>query len=411
MRRRSTVVSADVRPRLLVLNQYYWPGYEATAHLLHDLCEALADTFEVTVVTGMLALPGVKPGRSVINGVTVIRVGSTAYDRARLALRALNYLTYLLQALRTSLRLPRPDVVFCMTDPPMVGDIGLLVARRFRAPLVVTSQDVFPEVAVELGRLQNRALVGLLRVLVQLYLRRADRVIAIGETMSRRLEAKGARRERLRVIPNWVKADEVSPQPRDNEWARENGLLDRFVVMHSGNIGHAQDLDSVVRAATFLRDLDDVTIAIIGNGARWAELLRLSDTLEAGLIRFLPYQDRRRLSASLSSADIHVVGLASGLSGYVVPSRLYGIMSAGRPVIVTADEDSETAQLVREIGCGVVLPPGRPELLAGAIRQAHAGDLDLAAMGARAREYVVGEADKSIAIDRYRTVLAEVLAA
>jgi len=397
------------KPRLLVLNQYYWPGYEATAHLLHDLCVALAETFDVTVVTGMLALPGVKAGRAEVDGVKIVRVGSTAFPRANLALRGLNYGTYLLQALRTSLALPRQDIIFCMTDPPMVADIGLIVARRSGAPLVVTSQDVFPEVAVELGRLRSRALVGLLRLLVNLYLRRADRVVAIGETMSRRLEEKGAPRSRLRVIPNWVEAEVIVPQPRDNEWAQENGLVGRFVVMHSGNVGHAQDLDTVVRAATFLRDLDELTIAVIGNGARWEELVRLSDTLEADAIRFLPYQPRKRLSASLSSADVHVIGLASGLSGYVVPSRLYGVMSAGRPVIVTADEDSETAQLVRKIGCGVVLPPGRPELLAKAIRRARSGEFDLDEMGRRARAYVIEEADRSIAVRRYRAVLAEVL--
>ena len=397
------------KPRLLVLNQYYWPGFEATAHLLHDLCLALVDDFEVTVVTGMLDLPGVTTGRTVVDGVTVVRVGSTAYPRRQLMLRGLNYVTYLLQALRTSLALPRQDVIFCMTDPPMVADIGLIVARRFRAPLVVTSQDVFPEVAVELGRLRSRPLVGLLRVLVQLYLRRADRVIAIGETMAARLEAKGASPERLRVIPNWVRADVVSPRARDNDWARENGLVDRFVVMHSGNVGHAQDLDTVVRAATFLRDLDDLTIAIIGNGARWAELSTLSDTLESDSVRFLPYQPRELLPATLSSADVHVVGLASGLAGYVVPSRLYGVMSVGRPVIVTADLDSETAKLVESIGCGLVIPPGRPELLAGAIRQVHAGEVDLVEMGRRAREYVVNEADRSIAVRRYKDVLSEVV--
>ena len=211
------------------------------------------------------------------------------------------------------------------------------------------------------------------------------------------------------MIPNWVEAEVIVPQPRDNEWAQENGLVGRFVVMHSGNVGHAQDLDTVVRAATFLRDLDELTIAVIGNGARWEELVRLSDTLEADAIRFLPYQPRKRLSASLSSADVHVIGLASGLSGYVVPSRLYGVMSAGRPVIVTADEDSETAQLVRKIGCGVVLPPGRPELLAKAIRRARSGEFDLDEMGRRARAYVIEEADRSIAVRRYRAVLAEVL--
>ena len=139
------------------------------------------------------------------------------------------------------------------------------------------------------------------------------------------------------------------PQPRDNAWAREHGLVDRFVVMHSGNVGHAQNLDALVRAATFLRDLDDLTIAIVGDGARHADLVELAELLEVGSTSSVsrPYQPRELLPQSLSSADVHVVGLARGLSGYVVPSRLYGILAAGRPVIVAADPESETAQLVR----------------------------------------------------------------
>jgi len=230
--------------RVLILNQYYWPGVEATAHLLSELAEALADDFEITVVTGMV--PGAdESGVTERNGVRIVRVRSTAFDRSRLALRATNYLTYLAQSLLQALRVERPDVVLCMTDPPVIADIALIVARRFRVPLIVISQDVFPEVAVELGRLDNPALVGALRVAIRFYLARADRVVAIGDTMKRRLGEKGAPRERMVVIPNWVDTSALLPQPRDNEWAREHDLVDKFVVMHSGNIGHAQNLDAL----------------------------------------------------------------------------------------------------------------------------------------------------------------------
>ncbi|HVM18184.1 MAG TPA: glycosyltransferase family 4 protein [Gaiellaceae bacterium] len=398
------------RRRLLVLNQYYWPGVEATAHLLTELCEALADEFDVTVITGALHQPHAAPGRTVHNGVEVIRVHSTAFDRRRLGLRGLNYLSYVAQALRAGLTRGRPDVVLCMTDPPFIGDVALVVARRFGVPFVVISQDVFPEIAVELKRLENPALVGLIRLLVNFYLRRADRVVAIGETMRRRLEQKGARAERLRVISNWVGTDVLRPLPKENEWAREHGLADRFVVMHSGNVGHAQNLDALVRAATFLRDLDRLTIAIIGAGALHADLTELADRLEADAVRFLPYQPRERLSESLSTADLHVVGLARGLSGYVVPSRMYGILSVGRPVVVAADAESETAQIVEASGCGVVVPPGRPELLAGAIRRAYEGGLDLGGMGERARAYATAEADRRVSVQRYRELLRELAA-
>ena len=397
------------RPRVLVLNQYYWPGFEATAHLLSDLCAALADEFEITVVTGTLAIPPAPAGRTEHGGVEIVRVRSTSYDRAHLGRRALNYVSYLGRALEAGLRAGRPDVVLCMTDPPVVADVGLAVARRFGAPLVVISQDVFPEAAEALKRLGNPVLLGLLRSLIGFYLRRADRVVAIGETMKRRLIAKGADPGRLRVIPNWVDTSALRPEPQVNEWSQAHELAGRFVVMHSGNVGHAQNLDALIRASTFLRDLEDLSVAIIGGGARHASLVELAEVLDAERIVFLGYQPRESLSLSLSAASVHVVGLARGLSGYVVPSRLYGILAVGRPVIVAADDESETAKVVRDVGCGLVVPPGRPELLAGAIRDAHDGVHDLDEMGRRGREYVLAEADRSVAVARYRSLLHELV--
>ena len=122
-----------------------------------------------------------------------------------------------------------------------------------------------------------------------------------------------------------------------------------------------------------------------------------------------PVPAARALAESLSAADVHVVGLARGLAGYVVPSRLYGILAAGRPVIVAAEDESETAQLVREVGCGVVVPPGGPLALAEAIRAAHDGVHDLEEMGRRARDYAETRADRAIAVARYRALLAEVV--
>jgi colanic acid biosynthesis glycosyl transferase WcaI len=299
-----------------------------------------------------------------------------------------------------------------MTDPPFVGAISLVVARRFRAPLVVISQDVFPEIAVQLGRLTNPALVSVLRLLVSIYLRRADRIVAIGETMRERLIAKGAPRERVAVIPNWVDTSLLQPEPKDNEWSRSRGLVDRFVVMHSGNVGHAQDLDSLVRAMTYLRDVETLRAVIIGRGARHAELVELAERLEVtDAVTFMNYQPREQLAYSLSAADVHVVGLASGLAGYAVPSRLYGILAAGRPVIVAADDDSETARIVQEIGCGILVPPNRPDQIAAVIRDAMRGAYDLAQMGRAGREWVVAEGDVHVAIGRYRALLDEVRAA
>jgi putative colanic acid biosynthesis glycosyltransferase WcaI len=379
-------------PRLLVLNQYYRPGMEATAQLLTDLCEALAGDFDITVVCGATA--GAERGVEQRNGVRVVRLHSTAFDRARMELRAVNYLTYLGLALVRGLIVPRPDLVFTQTDPPFIGLVGLGVARRFGVPFAVAVKDLMPENALEFGGLRSPVPAGAIRGALDSYLRRADGVIAIGETMRARLEARGV--ENVTVIPDWVDTAAIRPVP--------DGHSDRFVVMHSGNIGHSQDLDTLVAAA---RELPDVDFALVGQGSRLAELKRFASDLPN--VSFRPFVAPDQLAESLSSASLHFLGLAAGLSGYVVPSRLYGILAAGRPVLVAADADSEPAQLVTQAECGIVVPPGRPLEVAAAIRAASAGEYDLDAMGERGRRFAVDFADRSKAHARYREFFSNLL--
>ena len=397
--------AAARRPRLLVLNQYYHPGVEATAHLLTELCESLTSEYSVTVITGQLHGREEEPDYEVKNGVELVRVHSTSYDRAALHRRVANYFTYLARALRRGLVAERPDVVLCMTDPPLIGNVAYLVARRFRSPLVIVSQDVFPEIAVSLGRLRNPFLVAVLRRLIGFYLQHADRVVAIGPVMRERLVAKGARPDRVEVIPNWVDTSAVVPMPRENPWATEHDLLNRFVVMHSGNVGHAQNLDTLVEAAAELDDLEQLRVLVIGTGARFSHVTNLARRLADNRVQFLPYQPRSTLSESLSSADVHFLGLSPGLSGYIVPSRLYGILAAGRPVLAAVESHSEPGMLVQEVGCGIVVPPDRPDLVARTIRELVAGEHDLVTMGRRGRDYVEANASRERAVARYQQVL------
>ncbi len=147
---------------------------------------------------------------------------------------------------------------------------------------------------------------------------------------------------------------------------------------------------------------------MIGFGARHGEVTRLAQRLEVtSTVQFLPYQPREMLPLSLASGDLHYVGLARGLAGYVVPSRVYGILAAGRPVLVSADRESETVRLVEEARCGVVVPPGRPELVAGVIRDVVEGQVSLDGMGERGRAWVEREADQEVAFDRYRRLIGE----
>jgi colanic acid biosynthesis glycosyl transferase WcaI len=395
------------RARILVFNQYYAPAFESTAQLLTQLCESLADDFDVTIVTGVVE--GAEPSRHVVKGVEVHRVWSTSFPRRRLSLRGVNYLSYVGSSLWAGMTEQRPDLVVCMSDPPFVPAFARLAARRFGVPYVAIVQDVFPEIAVELGRLSNPAVVRTMDAVVSVGLRGAARVVAIGETMQRRLVEKGVDASKIVVIRNWVDADQLAPAVKDNEWSREHGLADKFVVMHSGNVGYAQNLDMLVRASTYLRDLEDVRFVIIGSGAKKLELMALAGRLDTPNVVFLPYQDPHVLPLSLSTGDIHFVGLAERLSGYIVPSRMNGVLSVGRPVLVAAERDSEIVSVVESSGAGITIPAGRAELLAAAIRDAHDGKYDLDDMGRRGRAYVEREIDRRVATDRYRQLVEELV--
>ena len=188
----------------------------------------------------------------------------------------------------------------------------------------------------------------------------------------------------------------------------QHGLADRFVVMHSGNIGHAQDLDTLIRAAALLLDRSDITIVLVGFGARHDEYVKLAQSCGASNVTFLPYQSRETLPLSLASSDVHFVGLGRGLSGYVVPSRLAGVMAAGRPVIAAAEEDSETAQAVRAAGCGPVISPGDPAALAATIRELSTAP-NLEELGRNARSYAVATLERQVSLERYRELIDDIL--
>jgi glycosyltransferase involved in cell wall biosynthesis len=296
------------RQRVLVLNQYYWPGVEATANLLTELCEALAADYDVTVIAG--AAPEA-PAQQERNGVQIVRVRSTTYERSRLSRRALNYLTYVFGVMWKGMFTRRPDLVVCMTDPPFIGSMARVIAARFRAPLLVIAQDVFPEIAVKLGRLRNPLVIRSLRLLVDSSLRSADLVVAIGDTMKRRLEEKGVQAERIRVIPNWVDVTRVRPRRATIPGRAAHRLTKRFVVMHSGNVGHAQDLDTLVGPA---RSCATSTIWRCGSSAA-APAAKAESSSRAGCrpkkARFMAWPYEAALAVDRPPTS-HVVGLARG---------------------------------------------------------------------------------------------------
>ena len=400
--------------RILVLNQYFAPDVSATAQLLTDLCEDLAEHHEVVVVTGRPSYDPSRPHRSRglvsrerLGRVRVARVWSTTFHRSSMVGRLANYATYLLSSFAGALSVPRPDVVVAMTDPPPIGLIGSWVAALRRAPFVLVVQDIFPEVPVRLGMLRNPGFIRVLRAIARGPLRAADRVVSIGPSMDRRLVELGVRADKIAQISNWADGATVRPLDGPSALRDAQGWQDRFVVMHSGNVGLSQHLDVLLDAAAELRDERDIVIAIVGDGASKAALQRRAARERLENVRFLPYQDRTSLSDSLGAADLHVVTLRDGLSGYIVPSKVYGIMAAGKPYVAAVEAGAEPDRIAREFDCGIRVAPGDVQALAAAIRTMR-HDADLEAMGMRARLALEERYERRLSSAAYRELLEEV---
>jgi len=239
-------------------------------------------------------------------------------------------------------------------------------------------------------------------------LRHADAIVALGDRMRRRLvEEKGADPSRVHVIHNWADCEAIVPGPRDNAFARAHGLVDRFVVMHSGNVGLSQNLEVLIEAADRLRSKEQLTIAIVGDGSRRRALEAVVAARGLGNVRFFPYQPKALLHESFAAADAFVVSLKSGLEGFIVPSKVYGILAAGRPYIAATDPSAEPAAIARDGGCGLVAAPGDAAALADAIVTLYDDPAATREMGVRARR-VARQFDRRPAVQAYHELFERV---
>lgn len=407
-------------------NRSYWPDFGATGQLLTELAEDLVRVhgWDVTVVAGYplrsnaLASPklpqgsegGSLPSSEWRNGVHILRAAGSTLDPKQFVGRAANYVSYFTTAALKGLTIRKPDVVVALTDPPIIGLAALATASKAGAPFVFLCEDIFPEVATLLEDFHSKTVNAALTRVNRFLVRRARRVIALGDTMKRRLvEGKGADPAKVSVIHNWADCSAVTPGPRDNPFARQHGLVDRFVVLHAGNIGLSQELEIVLHAAAHLRDRPDIVFVFVGDGAKKKDLEDLAARRDLCNVVFLPYQPREAMDQSYATADASLVSLRRGLAGVIVPSKVYNVLASGRPCIAAVEDDCEVAQIVHEADCGFVINPGDAAALRTRVLEL-AGDRDRAtAMGARARCAAL-QFDRPRQIAAYNGLLKEVAA-
>ena len=372
---------------ILLLNEYFPPDTSATAKMAATVVQTLAQRHRVTVLAGR---PSYDPSeyhpyyllrREVRGNVVVERVGSTAYPRFQMRRRVSNYLSYLSLAMPRALMI-RADVIMAMTDPPVVGIAGALVAKLSGRPFVYNIRDLYPDMALggELVR-PSRWMEGWEK-LHRRALRRAARVIVLGEDMRDRIIAKGVDPARVVIVRDGAAIPESVPT-RDDPVAQEIRCGFPFVVLHAGNLGFYGAWETLIRAARLLEN-DGVGFVFVGEGAARPQI-----EASAGgspVVRFLPFRPPQQVPCVLAAGDLHVVTVRRGLEGVVVPSKLYGILAAGRPVLAVAPEGSDVVRIVRRAGCGVAADPDDPAAVAEAVRALCRDPERVADMGKRARE-------------------------
>ena len=407
----STVWDEGLTVRLLILTPHLLPDSAPTGEVVSAIVDGLtAEGHEIQVVT---SLPWYRDhrieddwrGRLVRRGhygaATVTRLHPFPTDKGSLAARAMGFigLTGLVTLAGLATRGPFDGVV-AVSPPLTFGAAGWLSARRHSCPLVFNVQDVFPDVAVEVGVIRSPLAIRFFRWMERAIYRRADAVTVLSDDVATNVVAKLAGLEPgsvaqlvgqlpvrpvVKVVPNFVDVDAIRPADRMTEYRREHGLGARTVVMYAGNLGHSQSLDLVVGAADRHRDRPDLVYVVNGGGVRADEMRRAAEARSNLVV--VDYQPRERVSEVLASADLHLVPLRAGLGASSVPSKTYSILAAGRPIVASIDEESEVARVVGEAGAGLAVPPDDLDALVAAVENLVADPTALAEMGDAGRRW------------------------
>jgi glycosyltransferase involved in cell wall biosynthesis len=380
--------------RLIFINRFFFPDHSATSQILSDLAFHLAGAGrEVHIVTSTQIYNNPKaalPEHEIINGVYVHRVSSTKFGRTTLLGRSIDYLSFYRSVWNCLVELARQgDIIIAKTDPPLVSLVAMVAARRKDARFINWLQDLYPEIAVQLGvPFMRGPIAASLAKFRNRSLRHAVATVVVGRLMGEKVEALGAPSGRIHVISNWCNDQEIQPIAQTKNPLRQAwGLEGKFVLGYSGNLGRAHEFDTVLAAAERLRTDTHIAFLMIGGGKSFDDLARaVKERGLDGSFHIMPYQERKMLAYSLGTSDVHWLSLIPKLKGLIVPSKFYGIAAAGKPIIVIANKDEELAQLVQEHSCGVVIEPGDAGALVHTLLRLSTEPKLVAEMGMRARK-------------------------
>jgi len=413
--------------KILFMAQCYAPEDVSAAVLITELAADLARIgHRIMVVTGA---PNYPLGRvfkgyrnsfyavEEMDGVRVIRTWSYISPSKKFWSRLLHYGTYSATAIYGGLFAGRPDVIVSYSPPLPLGLSAWLLSRIFRVPWVLQLEDLYPDAAIAAGVMTNKRVIKFFLGMGKFLYQKSGRISVISKNFRQILLKKGIQNSKIEVIPVWADPDEVRPMPKQNTFRRKHRLDGKFVVMYAGNIGLTSCLEDVLHAAEILREKKEIQFVLVGEGVKKEELEVETQSKALTNIRFLPFQPREIFSEMLAAADLSLVTLNASASFSSLPSKIFNVMSSGRPVLAVTPPGSEIMQIVEESGCGWNVPPQSPEKLAEVILWLQGQESMLIQMGQNgracleknySRSYCVGAYEKMLTVLCNRTHLEKV---
>lgn len=405
------------KQRVWVVSELYYPELTSTGYFLTGIAEGLADDYDVSVLCGQPSYwaRGVRaPSRETRNQVDVQRCRAATLDKNKLPAKIINLITISLSIfLAAMFRFRRRDIVIVVTNPPLLPYLTAIACRVRGARVILLVHDVYPDILTRLGMLKPLSILyRLLNRASEWLYQSADRILVLGRDMQSLVAGKlSSGRDRVVIATNWASSEMIMPASRsNNQLLGKLQLKKKFVVEYFGNMGHPHCIEDILDASELVKDDQEIHFLLVGWGVKKAWAVNEKQTRNIQNLTILDPLPRKLSCDVQNACDIAINTLSSNMSGLSVPSRTYNVMAAGKPMLAVCDEDSELAAIIQEERIGWVIPPGRPDLLATAIRAAKADPGELRTMGERAYQAAESKYTIGSVLKIYKTLLEGMVA-
>ncbi|MEM4655043.1 MAG: glycosyltransferase family 4 protein [Thermosphaera sp.] len=394
---------------ILILSEAFPPETKSASTLIFELAQSLVQNGHfVSVVTRMPrynVASGTQlaeiPARETMFGIKVYRFQTPPLARDIPFIRGLEHFLLGLIFFWGGLFLGKFDIVLVYSPPLPLGISGYWLSRIKDCPVVVNIQDLYPQTVIDLGLLKNPFLIWISRMMEKFIYHRADALTVHSEGNKKYVIEMGAGQEKTTVIHNWVDTDFIRPAGKENDFSRKYNLVNKFVVSFAGVMGFAQGLDVVIEAAELLQEKDDIIFVLVGDGVKKLELENKVRNKGLQNVLFVPTVPLKEYPNILHASDVCLVTLRHDLLTPVVPGKILSIMAAGKPILASLPLFGDAPKIIREFGCGLVVEPSNPRLLAEAVLEMYNNNALREEMGKRGRQAAVQYFSRSICVDKY----------